>query len=139
MVHLIPDNELTEVSKRDWKLIRRAAEVAFNSIHDFRHGAILAKGRKEIRSAFNVARPVASFRRFHPHASLHAEIGVLLNIDKEKTHSADIYVSRLDAYDKLTFSRPCQMCQSVAMEMGIDRIYYSINENHVGVIKLYKD
>jgi len=104
-----------------------AQKEAFLSGHNFKHGAVLVKGGTIIKKSFNDPRPVKFAHKLH-HAkrgSLHAEIGVLLNLTKDKTKNADIYVCRVLKDGTYKNSRPCLMCCVVAQEMGIKRIYFT--------------
>lgn len=112
---------------RTAKLFDHAKTVAMTSDYKFRHGAVLVKGGKIIRSSFNKARPVSFAHKYHHKGtgSLHAEIGCILNMSFEKTEGCEIYVVRIHADGKFAMSMPCPMCQVVCNEMGIKRIHYS--------------
>lgn len=131
-------DELVEMNNTDMRLIKKAFEVAKNSQYKFRHGAVLAKSGKELRSGCNQNRPVRFLNKYHfsGGASLHAEVRVLLNITKETTNGADIYVARISGDNNMVMSRPCSMCLHMASEMGIRRIFYTIDNRNFGMIKL---
>lgn len=120
------------------KFFEIAKNEAKKSEYQFRHGAVMIRGGNIITSSFNKARPV-NFAHKHHHnnnGSLHAEIGCVLNIEKEKTKGCDIYVVRITKTNDFVISRPCEMCQIICGEMGIKRIYYSIANNEFAYIKL---
>lgn len=123
---------------RSKKFFENARAVAHCSNYKFKHGAILVRGGSIIKSAYNKGRPVSFLNKFHKNnrASLHAEIGCILNLDKRKTANCDIYVIRLDAAGKFALSKPCAMCQLACKEMNIRRIYYSVDENNFEMLKL---
>lgn len=107
-----------------------AKKAAGFSSHQFHHGAVLVRGGKVIKTSFNDPRPI-KFTHKHHHAhrgSLHAEIGVLLNLTKDKTKGADIYVCRVLKDGTYRNSKPCSMCQIIAQEMGIKRIKFTTDK-----------
>ena len=129
-------DELVEMNNTDMRFIKKAFEVAKNSQYKVHHGAVLAKSGKELRSGCNQNRPVRFLNKYHRYASLHAEVRVLLNITKETTNGADIYVARISGDNNMAMSRPCPMCLHMASEMGIRRIFYTIDNRNFGMIKL---
>lgn len=117
---------------------RRAAEESV--FPDYRHGALLVKGGSILNSAYNKNSRIGWADRFRGkacgHATHHAELGAILGVDRTKTSGADVYVVRIGRTGVLKMSRPCQMCQQVLSHMGVKRVYYSIDEENVGCIKL---
>ena len=122
---------------RTVKFFEHARSVAMTSEYKFRHGALLVRGRKIIKASSNKPRTVRFAHKYHHKGcgSLHAEIGCVLNVDKEKTEGSEIYVVRILANGKFAMSCPCSMCQSICSEMGIKRIHYS-KDNGFETIKL---
>ena len=120
------------------KFLDHCKTIATGSDFKFRHGAILVNCNNIIRSSCNSPRPIIAFNKFHPNriASLHAEIGCILNMKLEQTRGCDIYVCRILRNNKFANSYPCEMCQAVCSKMGIRKIYYSIADNDYGVLKL---
>ncbi len=119
------------------RFFNHAKTIAQSSDFKTRHGAVLVRGGSIIKSSCNKGRPVGFAHRYHRHnrSSLHAEIGVVLNLKKNVTYGCDIFVVRIDKNDKLANSKPCDMCQEICSEMGINRIYYS-DTNGFNFIKL---
>lgn len=109
------------------KFFEHARTVAMMSDYKFRHGALLVSGGKIIKASPNKARAVRFAHRYHHNkaGSLHAEIGCILNLTKEKTDGGEIYVARISADGNFAMSCPCGMCQAICEEMGIKRIHYS--------------
>lgn len=109
------------------KLFDYAKTVAMTSDYKFRHGAILVRGGKIIRASCNKSRAVWFTNKYHSKGtgSLHAEIGCVLNMEKDRTDGCEIYVVRIMANNDFAMSKPCPMCQMICDEMGIKRIHYS--------------
>ena len=121
------------------KMFRLARREAVRSDCKHRHGAILAKSARVYNSSQNINRycQLANYHREEAgHGTLHAEIGAILGVDRRRLTGADVYVVRLSADNKLTYSRPCAMCQQVMRHVGVKRCYYSISKDEWGVMKL---
>lgn len=69
-------------------------------------------------------------------ASRHAELSVILNISRVLTYGADVYVVRINNFGDLKLSEPCPMCYAACEFVGVKRIFYSIDNDTCGVIKL---
>lgn len=120
-----------------FQLARKEAEKSPFDV--FRHGAVLARGGKVINSAFNECVHSRLSDRFKKHEGIgtrHAELSVILGIDKKVTTGADVYVVRLNPSGNLKNSRPCDMCIGVLKFVGVRRVFYSIDNNEYGVMKL---
>lgn len=63
--------------------------------------------------------------------SVHAEADVLNKVKKVfrqgEYSSVTLVVVRLSK-EKLKLSKPCQSCQSLIQDMGVKKVYYSVNE-----------
>lgn len=121
------------------KFFELARKEANKSSCSFRHGAVLAKGNKLIRSACNENRYCcfADHHRQEPgHGTLHAEIAVVVGVDRKITLNKDVYVVRVNSSNDFMNSKPCQMCQTVMAHVGIKKVYYSIDNYTYGVMKL---
>lgn len=105
----------------------------------FRHGAVLVKGGT-VRNISVNANSFCSFgERFRTqpgHATIHAEIGCILGIDKSVTDGATVYVARINKHEDYRLSKPCPMCESALRYVGIKKVVYSIDEDEIGVFKL---
>lgn len=121
------------------KWFKTAKSWAEFSSHKFHHGAVLVKGGKFVRGAYNKPRSVAfvnKFRKYKKFGSLHAEVGLVLNLWKEVTEDCDIYVCRIRKDGSFAMSKPCEMCQLLAKEMKIKRIFYTLGDKKYGCVKL---
>lgn len=120
------------------RFFENARTAAFLSEHSFKHGAVLVKGGKILKAACNKARSVRFAHKFHhaKHGSLHAEIGVILNLDKKTTYGTSIYVVRILKTGEFVMSRPCEMCQLIAQEMGVKEIFFTGIDGQFNEMKL---
>ena len=58
----------------------------------------------------------------------HAEVNAILAAEKK------INDWRLDGYSMIVSLKPCEMCSTVIKESRLDRIYYILNSNYIGVV-----
>lgn len=69
-------------------------------------------------------------------STYHAEIRAVLGLDRNVTCGSTIYVVRVNKGDSsFRMSKPCPMCHAVLEERGIKRVFYSVDENTVGMYK----
>ena len=103
------------------------------------HGAVLVKGGNIINAARNKWSYSSFGKRFRERdkgiSTLHAELAVVLNLDRSITQGTDIYVVRVDRAGEFRMSKPCSMCESALKHVGIKRIYYTTDD---GTIEYYK-
>lgn len=102
-----------------------AKAAAANSEHNFKHGAVLVRGGKVIAMSFNKTRHVSWMKSKSDFPSLHAEVGALLNMPKDKTNGSDMYVCRINRQGEYRMSKPCDMCRAAMAEMKVKRVYYT--------------
>ncbi len=126
--------------KRYLELARR---VAHQSTHDgSHHGAVLVRGASVINVSENKSNFCAFGNRFRNqylqrgHATVHAELGAILGIDRRKTEGSEVYVARVGKRGNLKMSKPCPMCESAMRHVGVKRVVYTINEKVAGSYKL---
>lgn len=130
-----------EVTNRTSKLIALAKRTAEDSNYGkFRHGAVLVKRGKVVNTSYNKNNTCSFGKRFRcpekGRATLHAELGVILNIGKERTEGSDIYVVRVNSDGIFRNSKPCSMCEEAMRFVGVKRVYYSIDGYQFKMIKL---
>tara|TARA_S200002703_G_scaffold151548_1_gene151102 strand:+ start:44 stop:445 length:402 start_codon:yes stop_codon:yes gene_type:complete len=129
------------IGKRRRRLIELAARVAESSENkEYRHGAILVKGNNVLNAASNKNAHARFGKRFRRRdkgdSTYHAELGCVLGLDRSVTRGADLYVVRVGRAGALRLSKPCHMCEAALRHVGIRRVYYSIDENEFGCMKL---
>jgi len=69
----------------------------------------------------------AAPKRFTPQREgmhLHAEIDCLVNIDRDKSKNAVMYVAGKTAANNLMKTKPCKECQQFIGKMGVKRVVY---------------
>jgi deoxycytidylate deaminase len=124
--------------RRFMDVARRAANQS--NFPDYRHGAVLVKGNKIRNVSFNKDNYCSFGHRFRQqqegHATLHAELGVILGLDRNITEGATIYVARVDKSDDFRLSKPCPMCHEAMKHVGVRRVVYTINGKTAGSYKL---
>lgn len=106
----------------------------------FQHGAILVKHGNVLNACHNKDKTCSFGNRFRPRhkgrATVHAELGAILNMPRDSTEGADVYVVRVNRYDELRNSKPCPMCHEALRFVGVKRVFYSTGEGHYEMIKI---
>ena len=129
------------ITKRHRRHLDLAKRIAHNSsFEDYRHGAVLARGKSVINASANKNSYKSWGQRFRHrdcgYATHHAELGCILGVDRSLTQGATVYVARIGKKGDLRYSKPCPMCQSAMRHVGIREVIYTINEEEVGRIRL---
>ena len=129
------------IAGRKKRFIELSKRIAENSeAPDYRHGAILVKGSSVLNVSTNKNSHARLGKRFRKrdcgHATHHAELGCILGLDRSATRGADLYVVRIGKGGELRLSKPCEMCEALLRHVGVKRVFYSINEQNVGCVKL---
>tara|TARA_R100000808_G_C2110455_1_gene124710 strand:- start:278 stop:676 length:399 start_codon:yes stop_codon:yes gene_type:complete len=132
---------MIKISGKNKRYIRLATKVASSSTYGrLRHGAILVKGGKVINTSCNKNKFCSFAQRFRDpnegEATIHAELGTILGLDRSVTQGSTIYVVRINPDGQLRLSKPCTMCQAVLTHCGVSKVYYSTNENNLKCLKL---
>ena len=136
-------------TSRERRMLDLAAKQAStSSFPSFKHGAVLAKGASVLNLGVN-KNQFNSFGKYkyrscedirfmkEPwHATMHAELGCILGVDRESTSGSTVYVVRVNPLGVWRMSKPCCMCQSAMRYVGIRRVVYSVDEKHIGEMKL---
>ena len=118
-----------------------AKKSACNSeFPDYRHGAVLVRGGSVINISYNKDKFCSFGHRFRSKtegkATLHAELGAILGMDRSITDGATIYVARVGKENNFKLSKPCDMCEAALRYVGIKRVVYTVDNNIVGSYKL---
>ena len=107
---------------------------------DYKHGAVLVKGGSVINTSCNKNRLVSFGSRFCTEhdgiATLHAELGAILGLDRTVTEGATLYVARVGKDGGFRLSKPCSMCTAAMSHVGIKRVYWTIDDNNCAMGKL---
>jgi tRNA(Arg) A34 adenosine deaminase TadA len=130
----------TKKQKRYIYLATRMAHQSVYKLGKFSHGAILVKGGNVLNASYNKNSYCSFGNRFrnpkHGNATLHAEIGTVLGLDRSVTRGSSVYVVRLNKNKEYKLSKPCEMCCSVLRHCGVSRVFYSTNEQSLECMRL---
>jgi deoxycytidylate deaminase len=135
------DGIIQKLKGRHRRYIEASARAAEDSeFPNYRHGAVLVRGGSILSTAFNKSNHINWANKFRNkdcgHATHHAEVGTILGMAREKTMGATLYVARIGKSGELKMSKPCEMCQQVLAHVGVKKVYYSIDNDNIGYIKL---
>ena len=122
-----------EISKKQERYFELARRLAYQSDYEgFRHGAILLRGGSVINASFNKSNFCSFGQQFREpntgSATLHAELGTILGVDRSRTQGSDVYVARINNDGVFRMSKPCPMCQNAMRYCGVSRVYYTTGE-----------
>lgn len=123
------------VRARNHMLIAVAA--AHNSSYRHRHGAVIVAGGRVLGVGWSKRRnkPTNVSDEHLGMCSVHAEVDALRGIGDLKR--ATCYVTRLDALQRPTMSRPCDECWQSLIDAGVSRVYWSLDSSTIVSAKLY--
>jgi tRNA(Arg) A34 adenosine deaminase TadA len=124
---------LEDVSKKTRRHLELARNIARQSHYGkIRHGAVLVKGSTIVNCSHNEDRHCAFGQRFRErntgHATLHAELGCILGLDRSRTEGCTIYVVRINRKGKFRMSKPCDMCHEALKHCGVKKVVYTTND-----------
>lgn len=123
------------------RYITLATKVAEQSDYGkFRHGAVLVKGSSVRNLSCNKQRHCHFGKRFREHhtgdATLHAELGVILGMDRSKTQGATVYVARINSDGERRMSKPCPMCENAMRHVGVKKVVYTDRDGTIESMRL---
>ena len=120
------------LSKKEQNYVDLATRISYQSDHHHRHGAVLVKGSRIINTSPNRSKFNSFASRFYPKekewATIYAELGSILNVERKNTDGATVYVVRVGIKDKLRMSKPCETSQAAMEWVGIKKVVYSTNK-----------
>ncbi len=130
-----------DLSNKKQRYIDLASRVAEQTdFKEYRHGAVLVRGGVVLNTSCNKNKYKAWDNRFRKtqkgHATVHAEIGAILGLDRSITEGATIYVVRVGRDKHLRNSKPCPMCEAAMQFVGIKRVIYSNSVGDLEEIRL---
>ena len=125
-------------TKRYMELAKRNAWNSDSST--FKHGSVLMRGGRVINTSHNKNCYCAFGSRFRSpdegDPTQHAELGVILGIDRKMTTGSTIYVCRIDKKGDYQRSKPCEMCYTAMKYVGIKKIVWSIDNKTCGTFRI---
>lgn len=136
-----PDPKL---SKKKQRYIELAARIAQQTeFKEYKHGAILVRAGAVINTSCNKNKYKAWANQFrkkqHGHATIHAEIGAILGLDRSLTEGSTIYVVRVGKCGDLKNSKPCSMCEAAMQYVGIKKVVYSSEDGKIETMRIYNE
>ena len=125
-------------NKRYIEFAKRVAEQS--SYGKFRHGAVLVKGNSVRSISCNKHRHCSFGARFrkegYGEATLHAELGAILGMDRSTTQGSTVYVARINKEGEARISKPCPMCEAAMRHVGVRRVYYTNEHGKIERMRL---
>ncbi len=113
--------------------------LAQHATHQFRHAAVVYKGKRVFGLGWNNNKPTSVIDAKFPYPTRHAEIAAMINATNQDISGCDVLVIRVGRHNNnLLNSRPCEMCQDTMRKYGIRRCYYSISPNEIGCLHIQK-
>ena len=123
-----------EPSKKMLKRFELARNLAMQNPTKWHHAALLVSKGTVLNASMNTNRPCSFGTRFRNpekgQATLHAELGAILNMSKQNTEGSDVYVVRINNDGEFRQSKPCQMCEEAMRFCGIRRVFYSVEDGY---------
>ena len=136
-----PDPKLSKKKQRYIKLAARIAQQT--EFKEYKHGAILVRAGAVINTSCNKNKYKAWANQFrkkqHGHATIHAEIGAILGLDRSLTEGSTIYVVRVGKCGDLKNSKPCPMCEAAMQYVGIKKVVYSSEDGKIETMRIYNE
>lgn len=121
------------------KARRLALDHEYPEPLSYRLAAVLVSGGKILSTGYNDT-ALTSFSRHAARRRVfclttHAEVGAIYRARKKiDLTGTKMYVSRIGGGGRYAMARPCEMCEHVLYRYGISRAYYSIDDQHYGVL-----
>lgn len=124
------------MSNKQSSILSAAIEEALNSDYcearyrisciAVKDGCIVSKGKNHLRTKLG--------KSIMP--SFHAEVDTINRVRKTTNKKKiDLYVTRVDWNGNYANARPCMFCTSFIKYHGIRKVYYTLNDSEVVVIK----
>lgn len=129
------------LTNRNLRMFTLAKKLACLSEYGkFKHAAVLVHHGVVLNSSSNKDKACSFGSRFRSpkkgRATLHAELGAILNMPRSSTFNSDVYVVRVNAEGEYRNSKPCEMCQEAMRFCGVNRVFYSTESGIFEVMKL---
>jgi deoxycytidylate deaminase len=119
---------LTNAERRN---LDRAAVAACMSTERFKHGAVLAVGKRVLAVGVNTFRcNPQSASDPKREASFHAEVAVLRQLGYAVPSRAVLYVARVNKAGDTLLSAPCPNCQQEINRTGIRTVVYTTGDGY---------
>lgn len=133
-----------DLSRKQQRYVELASRIAQQTeFKEYKHGAVLVRGGTVLNTSCNKNKYKAWANRFRKkqrgHATLHAEIGAILGLDRAMTEGATVYVVRIGRAGDLKNSKPCPMCEAVMQFVGVKKVVYSNENGEIESMRIYNE
>ena len=133
-----------KLSKKKQRFIDLAARIAQQTeFNEYKHCAILVRAGAVLNTSCNKNKYKAWANQFRKkqrcHATVHAEIGAILGLDRSMTEGATIYVVRVGKCGDLKNSKPCPMCEAAMQYVCIKKVVYSSEDGKIETMRIYNE
>lgn len=124
---------------------QQATEHKYDDSMEYRLCAVIVSGGRILSVGYNKRNLNGFVRHYQSNVrefccATHAEQDAVLSIRKKiDLTGSKMFVVRLNANGGYAMSRSCSMCVKVLRGYGIQKSYYSINNDQFGLLKLSKN
>jgi len=138
------ENDPSKLSKKKQRYIELAMRIAGQTeFREYKHGAVLVRGGTVLNTSCNKNKYKAWANRFRKkqrgHATVHAEIGAILGLDRSITEGSTVYVVRVGRDGCLRNSKPCPMCEAAMQFVGVKKVVYSNENGGIESMRIYNE
>lgn len=140
------ENDPSKLSKKKQRYIELAMRIAGQTeFREYKHGAVLVRGGTVLNTSCNKNKYKAWANRFRDskkqrgHATVHAEIGAILGLDRSITEGSTVYVVRVGRDGCLRNSKPCPMCEAAMQFVGVKKVVYSNENGGIESMRIYNE
>lgn len=134
------------------RAIKKARAHAYDASLGYRLCAIIARKNHIVSVGFNSFVKVDDFENFSPIVcdalksltkpggpNIHAEMDAIERLDENIDVSrCRMYVVRIKKAGHVGMARPCPMCEAMLRRKGLRRVFYTINDDVNGFMKLLR-
>lgn len=118
---------IRRITPRDLDLFHAALELARNSEAHYKHGAVIARGRRILSMRVNKLTTHPILQRYRQHTiSLHAEASAIIHA-RAGIAGTTLYSARVSLTGSASNSKPCLFCMQLMQESGITSVVFFEN------------
>jgi len=112
-----------------------ALDLAEQSDHSFRHGAVVVKDGKLVSTGYNKYKAnQTNIKTRNMRNSMHAEECALRQLGSKKLcENGIMYVARIASYGPAN-SKPCDRCQKIMKAFGISKAIYTTETGYECIV-----
>lgn len=127
-----------DTSRRHFKYMMLARDVAINAKvpRSFLLGAVMVRNNRVISQGINNPNKTHSISADTRSGSVHAEMDVVVGINRDHVRGSDIYVYRHAIRFGASISKPCIHCRIALMQAGIRRVFFIDNAGNIDCLRL---